>query len=217
LAAEDLILAEYYNVVQRYNKLLFPKINGQGWVIEGAIDVIDDDGGFWDTYLVNIFIPASYPDELPVLFEVGNKIDKSMDWHNIDGACCLSTTAKMFFEMEGKCTLLMWLDKFAHPFLANHVYKMQTGAYAHGEFSHGIPGIIQGYSEIFNLSKNEEIVERLMIITGRKAFGRNDPCFCQSGKKYKKCYLLNIEKHFMGIPFQIMQQDLDDIIKSGSK
>ena len=33
------------------------------------------------------------------------------------------------------------------------------------------------------------------IITGKKEIGRNDPCPCGSGKKWKKCGMLNTEEH----------------------
>ena len=35
------------------------------------------------------------------------------------------------------------------------------------------------------------IMDRQMVttITKEKTIGRNDPCFCGSGKKYKKCCL----------------------------
>jgi hypothetical protein len=33
------------------------------------------------------------------------------------------------------------------------------------------------------------------LIRGQRKIGRNDRCFCGSGKKYKKCGLLNTEEH----------------------
>ncbi|MBI4054240.1 MAG: preprotein translocase subunit SecA [Candidatus Doudnabacteria bacterium] len=35
--------------------------------------------------------------------------------------------------------------------------------------------------------------------TGHEKIGRNDPCFCGSGKKYKKCGLLNTEEHKVNV------------------
>jgi uncharacterized protein YchJ len=37
----------------------------------------------------------------------------------------------------------------------------------------------------------DEIKESLPIINQNKKIGRNDPCPCGSGKKYKKCCLKN--------------------------
>ncbi|MDP3993867.1 MAG: SEC-C metal-binding domain-containing protein, partial [bacterium] len=43
----------------------------------------------------------------------------------------------------------------------------------------------------------EEVQQNRIVAqnTGEQKIGRNDPCPCGSGKKYKKCGLLNTQEH----------------------
>jgi len=211
MVSEVLVLSQFEEANKSYTKLLQPKQVGDTWEIEGCIDVVDDEGSLWDTYNIKIIVPAKFPDQLFELQETGNKIPKGPEWHNND-FCCLSTNAVMFSEMVGNITLLNWLDKFAHPFLANHVFKSKTGHYANEEFEHGDAGIIQGYFKVFRTNDLSIVLEKLKLITGTKKLGRNDPCFCSSGKKYKRCFQTGIEKHSPGIPISILKTDLNQII-----
>lgn len=211
MVSKELILQEFIDASAKYLKLLPPESLGNGFIIKGSIDVIDDNDQYWDTYDVNILIPEFYPLELPILLETSMKIERHEDWHNRGGICCLSTNAKMYSVLGKEITIFNWLEKFAHPFLANHVYRIQTGHYSNKEFAHGTIGIVQGYCEIFNVESKNEVIRFLSLICGIKKFGRNKPCFCGTGKKYKKCYLTNPSKHFFNVPFETLMKDLKEI------
>lgn len=211
MVTEEIIRQEYHDTLIRYNKLLPPEKLGEVFVVKGSIDVIDDEGGYWDTYQVNITIPSNYPLELPILNEISGKIERHEDWHNRNGICCLATNAKMFYVLGENISLINRLDKFAHPFLANHVYRVKTGSYANKEYDHGTEGIIQGYCEIFEVTETYEVINKLKQVCGLQKLGRNDPCFCNSGKKYKKCFLENPSEHYLGIPYNVLKSDLEEI------
>lgn len=196
----------------KYPKLIHLIQENEIWKINGVIDVIDDEGGYWDSYEVSILIPNDYPDSLPVLVETSNKIERDINWHVVAwGVCCLSTQAKMFYDLEGSITLLKWLDKFAHPFFANHVYRVKTGHYANEEFSHGNKGILEGWRKILQLKCNNQTFVYLQHMIGIKSRPLNQPCFCGSGKKYKRCYLLNPKGHLMNIPAVQINTDIKAI------
>ena len=88
MATEELIRSQYAAAVTKFPKLSEPLQVGERWIITGGIDVIDNEGGYWDTYDVEIMIPQKYPSELPEVKEVGGKIERSADWHNTE-YCCL--------------------------------------------------------------------------------------------------------------------------------
>ena len=211
MVTEEIIRQEYYDALIKYNKLLSPEKVGEDFVIKGSIDVIDDEAGYWDTYNVNITITSKYPLELPILSETSKKIERHEDWHNRNGICCLATNAKMFHALGRNITLINWLDKFAHPYLANHVYRIKMGSYANKEYDHGTEGIIQGYCEIFEVAEIFEVISKLKLICGLQKLGRNNPCFCGSGKKYKKCFLEEPSGHYLGIPYNVLKNDLEEI------
>lgn len=212
MVSDQLIARQYEDAIQKFPKLHLPTKIGETWEINGCIDVIDDEGCYWDTYDIKIVVPPQFPDELFELYETGDKIPKEADWHN-STTCCLSTPAIMFSEMRGNVTLLNWLEKFAHPFLANHVYKVRTGHYANDEFEHGDIGIVQGYFKLFNTTNKNEVIERLALMVGTKKLGRNDKCFCGSNEKYKRCFLIDYDGHLLGIPISQLQKDLRSIVK----
>jgi hypothetical protein len=216
MVSEELVLKQYQEAKGKFPKLLKPKRVENAWEIDGFIDVIDEEGSKWDSFNVRIVFPLNFPDQLFELKESGNKIPKGTEWHNNE-SCCLSTNAVMFSEMYGNLTLLNWLIKFAHPFLANYVYKLKTEHYANEVFDHGEQGIIQGYYKVFRTSDLSIVVEKLKYISGTKTLGRNDPCFCGSGFKYKHCYLAKPQEHSPGIPISILQSDLTQILSNIKK
>ena len=74
MVTKELILKEFIEASAKYRNLLPPERLGNGFLIKGSIDVIDDNDQYWDTYDVNIFIPELYPSELPILQETSKKI-----------------------------------------------------------------------------------------------------------------------------------------------
>jgi len=211
MVREELINSQFEIAKQRFPKLHQPVRIGELWEISGAIDVIDDEGSLWDTYDIKITIPKNYPAEIFELQETGNKIKKDVGWHN-GRSCCVSTNATIFSTLGEDLSLLNWLVKFAHPFLANHIVKKETGAYAGGEFPHYIDGTIVGYEKLFDLQGALMVYNKLKILCSVLNLGRNNKCFCGSGLKFKKCYLHSPFTHkFSGIPYSLLQKDLEEI------
>lgn len=211
---KQLIAKHYAESLNSYPKLIKLIKDGEFWRINGYIDVTDDEGGYWDTYEVTILIPPHYPKDIPILFETGKKIIRESDWHmSSNGECCLATRAKIFHDLSDGITLLKWLDKFAHPFLANHVYRKKHMRYAHEEFSHGTKGIIEGWEKITGIRGAGSIIKHLRQITGYRTQALNQPCFCGSGKKYKRCYEINPAEHRYKIPYNEIARDITEIRK----
>jgi len=211
---KKLIEKEYSQLLSSYPKLMKPVYQGNLWRIDGSIDVIDDEEGYWDTYQVSIFLPPGYPKDIPVLQETSEKIKRDINWHmSRAGFCCLGTRAKIFYDLSDGITLLKWLDKFAHPFLANHVFRIKTGSYADEEFSHGTKGIIEWWEKISGLNGAVAILQHLRQISGYRTQALNRPCFCESGKKYKRCYEINPSGHRYMISCKEIESDIDSIRK----
>lgn len=206
---------QFAEAVVKYPKLIRLVKEGKDfWRIDGSIDVIDDEGGYWDTYEVSIFILPGYPNDIPLMLETSKKIKREADWHmSKEGFCCLATRAKMFHDLSNGITLLKWLDKFAHPFLANHVLKLNDGNYADKEFSHGAKGIIEGWELISGLNGAGNILKHLSNISGYRTQALNRDCFCGSGKKYKRCYEIKPNQHRYGIPYNEIRNDVIEIRK----
>jgi uncharacterized protein YchJ len=61
--------------------------------------------------------------------------------------------------------------------------------YKNGDYRHGINGYIEYYSDLFKTDNKTLWKEYFDYAFDLKKIkiGRNDPCFCGSGKKYKNC------------------------------
>lgn len=212
MVAKELIHSEFEELCTKYKKLLPPEKFNNYWKIDGEFDVIDADGYKWDTYSIRIIIPDGFPFELPILMETSGKIEQTADWHNINGVCCLATNAIIYNALGTPISLLKWMNRFVHDFLSNHVIKLNDKCYATGEYPHYEEGILVGYKEIFGLVTDNEVVQRLKLICGITSMSRNEQCFCGSGKKYKRCFLLNRNEHYCNIPLSLLKKETMVII-----
>lgn len=205
---------DFVEAQKKYNHINAPVFQNGIWCIKGNVDVIDANGVYWDTYTVEILIPLNYPISPPVLVETGGKIQRTADWQwhvGNNGECCLGTPAQIYRELRDGITLLKWMDRFVVPFLANHIHRVELGSYANGEFSHGVKGVFEDYSDLLQLFEVGEVVKMLRLMTGKDLLSKNVDCFCGSGKKYKRCYLLEPNRHLLGIPSHILSSDLDKL------
>lgn len=57
-------------------------------------------------------------------------------------------------------------------------------------FLHSASGV-NPFSNQFNQKQNQPLTSQRSPTTGHQKIGRNDPCWCGSGKKYKKCHYPN--------------------------
>jgi hypothetical protein len=211
MVPSELVFSQYDIAKEKFPKLTQPELVGEHWEIKGSIDVIDDEGFIWDNFDVKIIIPKTLPEELFQLHETGKRIPREAYWHN-SITCCLSTNATIYFILAEDVTLLNWLNRFAHPFLANYVYKRKTGHYANGEFEHETKGIIEGYEKLFGLSGVSEVSAKLETLCSLLKLERNDLCFCGSQIKFKKCYQkLPFSHKYSNIPFPQLVKDLEEI------
>ena len=97
-----------------------------------------------------------------------------------DGACCLS----LKYAAERNLTLERFISELVIPFFYRLSYTDRYDLATAkddlwGEYPHGVAGEIEYQDEILQLAGNNP--------------GRNQPCPCGSGLKYKRCHLDEVE------------------------
>ncbi len=175
----------------------FPKLNFKEdkkkglWIISGKIDICDQDGNYWETFDIIIYIPYSYPNCVPLVREKSNIIQRDDDWH-IDnlGFCCLNMDHKLQIMSKRGINLTNFIRNIVYPYFANQLYKKANGEYADGTYLHGFDGVRQYYSEL-NICDDGLAIKILDGIINNKIPGRNDPCFCGKAK-FKNCHLKSV-------------------------
>jgi hypothetical protein len=205
----DKELAELYS---EYPLLEAPVSAAERLIINGILPIVDRNNTCWDKFSVRLVIQNDYPMSLPTITETGRRIPRDGKWHiNGDDTCCVGTPAEQFSKLHGRLTILNWFRQFAIPFFANFIFKKDKGDYYNGEWSHGPKGIFEHYSMLFETDDLKFLLERLRCCIGRDKKSLNVPCFCGSGKKYKRCYVLQPDRHRYNIPLHVMLKDIEQL------
>lgn len=205
---------EIAELFSEYPMLSAPLSIANKLIISGVLPIIDRNGTCWDTFSIRLEILNDYPLSLPTITEIDRKIPRNGQWHiNSDDTCCVGTPAEQFSKLQGQLTILNWFRIFAIPFFANFIYRKDRGSYYNGEWSHGSKGILEHYSMLFKTSDSMHLLELLKYCIGLKKQSLNEACFCRSGKKYKRCYILQPEIHRQHIPRHVILKDIVDLQK----
>ena len=191
------------SVVKEYPNLKIKVEDGIPF-IKGILDIPDDNGDIAGSCAIEIRSSAGFPYVFPKLYEVGEEIPCEADWHKYpDNSCCLTVQAKERLICYHGITIVWFIKNIAIPYFANQLNKKQTGSYLQ-EYSHGRDGIKEFYEELFQSSDiNVWRICRDAAFRSAK-YERNGKCYCNSGKKYKKCHLLIEDKVRMIGKQQIM-------------
>ena len=177
-------------VSDQYPKLSHIEVNGKA-VLKGEIDIVDRDGKYWDSYLIEIHYREGFPNRFPLVFETGQKIPKIGDWHinEDDKSCCIKVLPEELIICKDGIFLTDFIAKEVIPYFFNQTYRRVEGYYANGEYSHGVHGIYEFYSEILNTGSNiKKTIQILFSILKNDKPGRTHDCFCGSGEKFRKCH-----------------------------
>jgi hypothetical protein len=184
LKKEKQILMDKYPLLEQ-----FSYVNSKNIVVEGCLDLIINNEKV-DNYKVRIVFPSDYPNNLPVLFEIDEKIPRKPFRHiNDNGSCCLGPNLKIWKDWKKNSNIDMFITSFVIPFLANQTYFERNGEWAGGEYAHGAKGVLQYYQELTGFSDVKTIKVILKSILSGIPIGRNEPCFCDSKEKLKNCHL----------------------------
>ena len=148
------------------------------------------DSYFRDSFSIRIELDALDQNGWPTVYEVGGRHARIAERENVeiidlhfypDGACCLS----LQLLADRKTTLKEFVDELVIPFFYRLSYTDVHGLanareFLWAEYSHGDQGLREYLSDVAD-------------IAGRGQ-GRNDPCACGSGRKYKRCHLGEVNR-----------------------
>lgn len=196
-------------VKETYPELIFNKIEK---TFSGKINLYDNHD-IIDVYNITIDIKP-FPKDFPKLFIKDERVKRTIERHIYDtGECCLTTKAvENILLRKTIFTIEKFISDIIIPFLANQSYYELTGKFKHGFYSHGIPGIFEGYKDILKIDDLRKI---LYLISQRviknKKLRPNDICYCRE-KKLKKCHN-QYYNDFKLINKQILEDDLEKLVK----
>jgi|SRR5690554_791196 len=188
-----------------------------------------------DSYDIKIRI-GRFPLRFPLVYEVGERIPPKADRHVYEGLgnCCLTTAAKECILLKIKIkTLYDFISLIVVPYFQNNSFYELNKKYKEGEYSHGVPGIIEGYRDILNIEKMSLIPAILKNRISGELLSNKSECYCGSGltmkicknglhrKSYEEFKLLDIyilkNDLYRHINHFIRELELSQLMKEGSK
>ena len=157
--------------------------------IIGNYIVRDDEGSPQGDFDIEVRMPAGYPYAFPQLKEISTKIRREDDWHmGANGIACVENPRRIALLQRQGISLAGFFDRYVHPYFCWQLVAGIEGVTMLPGWAHGVTGIMQFYKETCGTDDECLIRKMLAHIVGRNLPGRNDACFCGSGKKYKRCH-----------------------------
>ena len=184
----NLFQRELIIVSERYPNLSIQKKNGLGY-LKGILDIIDESDHVFGQFSIEIHESEGYPYRFPKLYEVGGEIPRFADWHKYENdLCCLCVVQEEILFCNKGINLDFFIEKVANPYFANQIFRKAEGKYLN-EYSHGPKGFMEFYTELFKSNDINQWERFCDFCFNKPALGRNLPCYCGSGEKFKKCHL----------------------------
>ncbi|NLU92645.1 SEC-C domain-containing protein [Chitinophaga sp. Ak27] len=160
-------------------------------ILVGSLPIIDREGKQWDEYEVAIHATDSFPYRFPDLYETGGKIPRIGDWHiNEDTfTCCITVPPEEVLRCLKGIDLCTYIGEQVMPYLFNQTHRRVEGYYVNGEYSHGVKGLLEYYSQLLKTGNDANATQSLMMyIAANDMPLRNAQCFCGSSLKYRHCH-----------------------------
>ncbi|HEX8332000.1 MAG TPA: hypothetical protein VF622_05215 [Segetibacter sp.] len=180
------------DLINTYPNLAIKESGGEKYV-KGILDVPNDLGDTVGSFLIEIRFAPKFPFRFPDVYEVGGIIPNEADWHKYpDHRCCLTVEPDEILKCKNSITLKEFVANHVFAFLANYIYRKETGVYKNGDYGHWIIGIHQFYSELLKTKDYNLWLVYFENVFRHKPYkkDRNVKCFCESDLIFKKCHKL---------------------------
>ena len=176
-------------IEELYPKLKYFKEDYTLQYIYGSIELVDDNKNIIDEYFIKIIPTENYPKRFPLVYETNNRLPKNMDWHvHSDGRCCIKAVSEEIHICNNQqITLSSFIEDEVVPYFYGQKFRELNG-YFLKERSHGQAGNIEFLSELFQTTNILTMYKFITALIKKREPDRVSICFCQSGKKYRKCH-----------------------------
>jgi len=181
---EDRITTLETNSGLRYDGQVdtFRRFSGNFYLTNSAGELIESFG-------VIILIPKTYPNAFPIVISNDDKIQKSDDFHiNKDGVICVEHTYIANKLASSGLRLFDFINYYLPKYFSWVLLKQSGQTEKLQEWAHQEAGTIQLYETLLNTTDKSYIKQFLESYLSAKKIGRNDKCYCGSGRKLKRCH-----------------------------
>jgi hypothetical protein len=210
-----IIADQFTELVKKYSGLLLLQKGGV-FTITGLLSFSAKFNAnlLTDEYSIEIRIPNDYPDSLPSVFEMGNRIPN--DFHkNPDKSLCLGAPLALRRTFLNNPSLIGFIENCIIPHLYLCSYKSEFGLLPYGELSHGWQGILEYYQNMFKVFDEWKVLRMLKFLI-ESDYRAHSRCPCGSRKRLRECHG-GLMKNLMSLKLSPILKNDYIIIKDGMK
>jgi hypothetical protein len=172
--------------------------------VRGTFPIIED-GEELDRYSVKITLPRRYPDEIPVVREIGGRIAHHADNHMSHGVACLFVPEERWKIWPPRTGFLEFLNNPVRNYFLGYSVYIRTGVWPLGQRAHGVAGIYEYYEELLGVS-DRVIINEYLDCLRRKELKGHWQCPCGSGARIRACHQLEILNLKKKIPHAVAEK-----------
>lgn len=162
------------------------------WTIQGRVNLEISDATYGivqDEFVLKIIVPKTFPNDIPVVFELEDRFPKTVDYHiYVDGSLCLGSPLSIRKRIADNPTISGFVETCIVPFLFSmSLYLKGTKTFVFGELSHGTSGILEDYCQIFDLETFPQVLNLIDILCMKKNIANKQICPCGCNQIITKC------------------------------
>lgn len=164
------------------------RYDGEG-KFSGNFFLTNSAGSLIESFGIIIRLQKSYPNAFPIVFSIDNKIEKTNDFHiNSDGEICVEHTYIANKLVNAGLRLYDFINYYLPKYFSWILLKQSGLTEGLQEWAHGEKGTVQVYESLLNTTDKSTIKKFLENYIRASKIGRNNRCYCGSGKKLKHCH-----------------------------
>lgn len=130
-------------------------------VLEGMYYLCNDKDELIEHFEVRIEVGKEYPHAFPVLYEIGGKIKRHIDWHTSEaGLTCVEIAYYEKIIAKRGISIYDFINYYVHKFFCWQLVKDYGDGKDLLEWKHHEPGNIQFYEEICQTTDRKKLSER---------------------------------------------------------
>lgn len=140
------------------------------------------------SFCLRIVCPSDYPNKLPIVYDAAGYFPRDQDFHTYsDGSFCLGSDLKIKSILRADSSLIAFFEKIVVRFLYAVSHRVEFGSFPYGELDHGEKGLIDDYSDLFNVNGKAPVLLALKALGLRKRVANKLPCPCGCGYRLGSC------------------------------
>jgi hypothetical protein len=157
--------------------------------VRGTFPIRGVDGTDLDQFRVRIILPADYPEELPVVREVGGRIPWTEEYHvnpGTGGVACVLIPDDRWKAFPKGARFRRYIEVPLHNFFLGQLCYARGDGWPFGQWGHGNDGIEDYYKHLLKTDDIKVVVRFLACALSAKRW-LQELCPCRSGRRVAKC------------------------------